>query len=155
MLVFSPTPRQQGATRGGRSTRADSATTLGESRRAEKHRGGGGWVILHPRRGRWGGIRWGGIRGDWSAYHPPVFCLWTVLRATDTLALPSSLFHSSRFSVGRLSYCLSLSLSMIEIIFQSPNNPVVSARILQAIPQRCESVALWNIDWKCENFCRV
>lgn len=118
ILVFSPTPRQQGATRGGRPTRTDSATTLGESRRAEKHRGGGGWVILHPRPVGWNTGRLVGLSS-------PVFCLWTVLRATDTLALPSSLFRLSRFSVGPLLYCLSLSLfQWLKLYFNLRTTPL-------------------------------
>jgi len=143
MLVFSPTPtRQQGATRGGRSTRADSATTqrLGESRRAEKHRGGG-WVILHPRRGRWGGIGW--LVGLSS----PVFRLWTVLRATDTLALSSVSSLSLVQILHRSFIALSLSLfQWLKLYFNLRTTPLFR----HAYCRLFRKDQMWNIPSLCE-----
>lgn len=109
MIVFSPTPRQHDEGWVGR--RADSAATLGESRRAEKHRGGDTTRVSHTSSPTWP-VGWN--TGDWSAYHPPIFCLWTVLRATDTLAL-SSVFSLLLVEILCRSFiALSLSLSLFQ-----------------------------------------
>lgn len=132
MLVFSPTPRQRDEGWVGR--RADSAATLGESRRAEKHRGGDTTRVSHTSSRTWL-VGWN--TGDWSAYHPPHFLLVDGAPSDRHPRSLPRLLSFTRLDSLSVFYCVVfLSLSMIEIIFQSPDNPVVSARTLQAIWQR-------------------
>ena len=75
-----------------------------------------GWVILHPRRGRG---RWGGmVTGRLSS---PCFLPADELRATDTLALFSSLFlyPSFRFFIDSILISFSSSLSLSLSLFLS------------------------------------
>lgn len=140
------------ATRGNKGWSVDEGWSVGGfgnwgSRKTQ------GWRVSHTSSPTWP-VGWNtGVTGR------PIIPRFPSMDGAPSDRHPRSLFRSSRFSIGSLLYCLSLSLSFNDWNYISISGQPrcfgthiagYSAKI------RCErSVALWNIDWKCENFCRV